>query len=99
MKNMTLEMPIVTECMATQCAYNVSNNCHARAITVGDSMHPGCDTFISESKHIKDSKRIAGIGACKMTACKFNDDLECVTDSIRVGIVRNEANCMTYAMR
>lgn len=99
MNKITIEMPLVSECMVTQCAYNVSNNCHARAITVGDSMHPGCDTFLPESQHIKDSKRIAGIGACKANSCKFNEDFECMAESIRVGTVRNEANCITYAMR
>lgn len=99
MNKITVEMPLVSECMVAQCAYNVSNNCHARAITVGDGMHPGCDTFLQGSQHIRESGRIAGIGACKVDSCKFNDDLECVAESIRVGTVRNEANCITYAMR
>lgn len=99
MNKITVEMPLVSECMVTQCAYNVSNNCHARAITVGDSMHPGCDTFLPESHHTKESQRIAGIGACKASSCKFNDDLECVAESIRVGTVRNEANCITFMTR
>lgn len=99
MNKITIEMPLVSECLVTECAYNVSKNCHARAITVGDSVRPGCDTFLPESHHIKEARRIAGIGACKATGCKFNSDFECVTDSIRIGTVRNEANCMTYAMR
>lgn len=100
MKKITIEMPLVSECQVTACAYNVGKNCHARAITVGDSsIHAGCDTFLQESHHISDKQRIAGIGACKATSCKFNSDFECVTESIRVGMVNNEANCMTFAMR
>lgn len=99
MKKITLEMPVVSKCAASACAYNVNSNCHARAITVGDSVKPGCDTFMEGSRHIKDAERIAGIGACKTASCKFNDDLECMADSVQVGMVRNEANCVTFAMR
>ena len=100
MKKIVLEMPLVSECMVSKCAYNVSNNCHARAITVGDtSEHAACDTFMPEAHHAREVRRIAGIGACKASACKFNEDFECMTDTIRVGLLKNEANCMTYAMR
>lgn len=99
MKKITLEMPIVTNCMASACAYNVNSNCHARAITIGDSLHPGCDTFMEGSRHIKQADQTAGIGACKTATCKFNEDLECMAESIQVGMVRSEANCMTYALR
>jgi hypothetical protein len=100
MKKVIIEMPLVSECLASQCAYNVNQNCHARAITVGDtSKHAACDTFMNESHHIHDTKRVAGIGACKATSCKFNDDFECMTETIRIGMVMNEANCMTFAMR
>jgi len=100
MKTICIEMPLVSECMVSQCAYNVEQSCHAKAITVGDtSRHAACDTFMSESRHTREAKQTAGIGACKATACKFNDDFECSTDMIRVGMVKNEANCMTFAMR
>jgi hypothetical protein len=42
---------------------------------------------------------MAGVGACKSTDCKFNEDLECMTDSIRVGRAGQEINCMTYSPR
>ena len=99
MKKITLEMPTVAKCMASECAYNVNSNCHARAIIIGDATHPGCDTFMNESRHIRQDQRIAGIGACKTATCKFNDDLECMAESVQVGMVRNEANCTTFAMR
>jgi hypothetical protein len=42
----TIEMPDVDGCDATECAYNMKGDCHARAITVGDGVHPGCDTRV-----------------------------------------------------
>lgn len=99
MKKITIEMPLVKKCSADECAYNIANNCHARAITIGDSIHPACDTFLDGGHHTKLASQIAGIGACKTAGCKFNDDLECIADSIQVGMVRSEANCMTYALR
>ena len=99
MKHMTIDMPIVSECLASECAYNVGMNCHAKAITVGNSLHAGCDTFFSGSGHTKATTLTAGIGACKSTNCTFNEDLECTTDSIRVAPAGQEVNCMTYSPR
>jgi hypothetical protein len=99
MKQMTIEMPLVAACSATECAYNVDKACHARAITIGDGIHPGCDTFLAGSRHAREVKRVAGVGACKVAGCKFNEDLECVTDNVRVGMVGEQVNCMTYMAR
>lgn len=99
MKKICLEMPIVAKCMVSECAYNLSSNCHARAITIGDSLQPGCDTFMAGTRHAKSATQIAGIGACKTAGCKFNEDLECMAESIQVGIIKNEANCMTFVLR
>jgi len=99
MKKITLEMPIVTRCMASECVYNANSSCHARAITIGDSIHPGCDTFLAGSLHTRQVNQIAGIGACKTVGCKFNDDHECMAESIQVGIIKSEANCTTFDLR
>lgn len=99
MKNVILQMPTVTKCMANACAYNVNSNCNARAITIGDTTHPCCDTFISISHHTKKASQVAGIGACKTETCKFNEDLECTADTISVGVQKNEPNCLTFALR
>lgn len=96
MKKITLEMPIVSKCMVTECVYNTGSNCHARAITIGNSVNPGCDTFLSGIRHTKAANQIAGIGACKTVGCRFNSDLECVAESIQVGKVKNKANCITF---
>ena len=98
MKKICLEMPVVTKCMAGECAYNVNSNCHARAITIGNSIDPNCDTFTAGSRHTKALNQIAGIGACKTAGCKFNNDLECMAESIRVGMVKDKANCMTFEL-
>ena len=96
MKTICLEMPVVKECMASDCVYNTSSSCHARAISIGDSIHPDCDTFMTGSRHAKSVNQIAGIGACKTTGCKFNNDLECMAESVQVGMVQNKANCRTF---
>ena len=94
----TIDIPLVEECSINDCAYNVSNKCHAKAITIGDGVHPGCDTsFLQQSKHARDTNIIAGVGACKVTGCAFNSDLECSADSINVGMAGGGSiNCLTY---
>lgn len=99
MKQLSIEMPLVSECSVGECAYNTDQRCHARAITVGDSVHPGCDTFLSGSAHSKARARDAGVGACKVSACKHNDDFECMTEQIVVGHSSNEIRCLTYQHR
>lgn len=94
----SIDMPQVQSCAIVDCAYNVSENCHARAITIGDGMHPGCDTaFLDAPMRANNKKRIAGVGACKVTSCMFNDDLECNAENINVGLISNSINCMTFA--
>lgn len=99
MNKIMIEMPMVANCMANDCAYNVNSNCHARAITIGDATHPCCDTFMNGSQHTKSTSRIAGIGACKTGTCQHNEDLECMADSVQVGMAQSEVKCMTFAMR
>lgn len=94
---MTIEMPMVSECAATECAYNVNACCHARAITVGDGTHPGCDTYMSASDHTREAQRMAGVGACKVTACSHNDDFECMAESIDVGLQGGTVRCLTFS--
>lgn len=98
MEKITLEMPMIDKCTATGCAYNMDRKCHARAITVGDSIQPGCDTYLEGSRHIRQVQQIAGIGACKTAGCKFNNDFECMAESVQVGMVKDKANCMTFEL-
>ena len=95
----TLEMPSVSKCGATQCGYNVGQLCHAKAITIGDEQNPGCDTFFGARDRSNDVKRVAGVGACKVSQCLHNSDYECTAKDIEVGITKDRVNCLTYHAR
>ncbi len=96
---LTIDMPVVSGCSASECTYNVEGGCHARAITVGDATHPGCDTFMDGAPHARDTSRTAGVGACKVSGCRHNDDYECTADAIDVGSSGGSICCLTYAAR
>lgn len=96
MKKITIEMPPVSQCEISRCGYNVNNHCHAKAITIGDNANPGCDTFFETKKHTKETKRVAGVGACKVNECKHNNDFECTANNIAVGLAKQKINCLTY---
>jgi hypothetical protein len=97
---MTIDMPFVAECMVNECAYNLNRQCHARAITIGDGVHPGCDTsYLNASAHTHNAKHIAGVGACKVSGCRYNEDFECSADSISVAMKDGDIRCMTYKAR
>ena len=90
------EMAPVSSCDAEHCGYNVNHQCHAKAITVGDYLNPGCDTFLDANRHSKEITRIAGVGACKIAGCRFNDDFECTAEKIKVGFLQQRINCLTF---
>lgn len=94
---MTIEMPMVADCMVSECAFNMENNCHARAITIGDGNNAGCDTFMSSTIHTKAMEQRAGVGACKVMGCTHNEDYECMASSISVGMLGQEVDCLTFA--
>lgn len=94
----TFDMPIVSSCEVSECAYNLESTCNARAITVGDGVHPGCDTYFSNSTHTHEFNRLTGVGACKVTACLHNNEFECSADSIDVGHDKNGVRCLSYAL-
>lgn len=91
---MTFEMPCIKTCSVTECAYNHDKTCHARAVTVGDGTHPGCDTFFNCGKHCG-STSAAGVGACKVSACIFNEDFECQATEIEISSDSSGAICKT----
>lgn len=97
----TIEMPDVSSCSVLQCAYNVGSACHAKAITVGDGVHPGCDTYTRSQRHSPPDTPMAGVGACKVAVCKYNRELECEAASIKVdagGEDSEDAVCATFEM-
>lgn len=99
MKEITIQMPEVKSCGVLQCGYNQTGSCHAKAITIGDTMTPECDTFFVSQAHAKNVSVIAGVGACKVSSCKFNTDFECVSESIQVGHTHDRVCCLTYKKR
>lgn len=96
----TIEMPDVSACSALSCAYNVEATCRARAITVGDGVHPGCDTFTQSQRHTPAETPVAGVGACKVAICKYNRNLECEASSIQVDAEEGpeSACCSTFEL-
>lgn len=99
MHKISITMPLVAQCSVAECAYNTNSCCHARAITVGDAVHPGCDTFLASASHSTARQRTAGVGACKTSACRHNDDYECVAEKITIGHASDSVCCLTYQRR
>lgn len=92
----TVDMPPIRSCDASQCAFNAGDMCHARAITVGDGETPHCDTYFRHDPHVRDVHRTAGVGACKVSQCVYNDDYECIADAVDVGSRNGEVYCLSF---
>lgn len=90
-----IEMPVVASCAVRQCAYNTDGDCHAKAITIGDGVHPGCDTYMRSRRHSQ-AQVNAGVGACKVLQCRYNDDFGCTATEIRVDRRGGIPVCVTY---
>ena len=58
------------------------DRCHAIAITVGRDTSPICDTLMKAAKKGELPYMNTGVGACRVENCQFNEDLECVANSI-----------------
>ncbi|SFD76250.1 DUF1540 domain-containing protein [Streptomyces aidingensis] len=91
------EMPAVNACAVQECAYNREGDCHALAITVGDSRHPHCDTFLGTGPEGGEPGATGRVGACKMADCRHNNRLECHAPGITVGYRQSEVDCLTYS--
>lgn len=94
----SLEMAVVKECKINDCAYNLQDTCNARAITIGDGVHPGCDTFFSNTTHTHELNEMTGVGACKVLSCRHNQDFECGAESVAIGRNKSGVSCLTYAL-
>ncbi|MGE0080797.1 MAG: DUF1540 domain-containing protein [Thiohalomonadaceae bacterium] len=99
MTEICLEMPLVAKCVVSDCVYNINQGCHARAITVGDATHPECDTYMGAANHTSRKQLQAGVGACKVTGCNYNEDFECMASSINVGYRGSSVHCLTFVKR
>lgn len=89
-------LPDVSMCEATDCAYNVASQCGAGAITIGDGIHPACDTYFRSNHHVHAHADKAGVGACKVSKCRYNQDFECQAASIVVRSHDQHADCSTF---
>ncbi len=94
-----MDMPVINECAVDACSYNRDNVCHALAITIGDSLHAHCDTFFSTAGKGGDPSATGHVGACKMSDCRHNVNLECQAPGIAVGSRQDQADCLTYVPR
>jgi hypothetical protein len=97
--NISAQMPAVIQCEINDCAYNAESRCHAKAITIGDSVTPSCDTVLCNSGAVRSIEARAGVGACKVNGCRYNEDLECTADGIMVGPADGGIRCLTYMAR
>ncbi len=95
---MTFSMSVVTHCEVSDCAYNLKNTCNARAVTIGNGVHPGCDTFFSNSTHTHEFNEVTGVGACKVISCMHNHEFECGAEKIEVGHDKAGISCLTYTL-
>ncbi len=91
-------MASVSDCTCSECAYNTDQSCHAIAITVGDEDNPMCDTFFNTSGR-GGTRGTAGVGACKVAACRHNENFECAAGTIHVGKLGNDSSCLSFSAR
>jgi hypothetical protein len=92
---MEKHMPQVKECEANECLYNSEGKCHTFGITVG-SEEPCCDTFMAGSSKGGIADIMAGVGACHVSACSFNDNHECSASNIKVVMKSGHPDCGTF---
>jgi hypothetical protein len=93
--SVTVTLPEVSACDAIGCTYNAGRRCHAPAITIGDTTHPMCDTFLPDSRHVA-PRAVAGVGACKVATCVHNRDRTCHAPAIAVALHGEEPDCATF---
>lgn len=94
-----MEMSMVMKCEVDDCAYNVDSCCRTMAITIGDGVHPRCDTFCQSANKGGNVGSTAGVGACKVSICNHNTNLECQAPGISVGYGEQDADCLTFEPR
>lgn len=96
---MAMQPPKILDCTMTDCSYNTNKQCHAVAITVGDSSCAMCDTYFNTSKKGGALDMTGSVGACKEADCKFNNSFECGASGIHVAPHSGHADCATFARK
>jgi hypothetical protein len=88
-------VPEVKKCTVSQCFYNKDSECGARAVLVG-SDEPVCETFIVSQQHTKHQGQ-AGVGACHIDNCQYNQSMSChACSDIEIVFSNNQAWCNTF---
>jgi Domain of Unknown Function (DUF1540) len=97
-KAMNGQMPSIRYCEEKGCGFNNKTKCHAFAITVGgpNDIRPNCDTFFETRSQCGKEGVLAGVGACKVLTCKFNEELLCRAPNINVQVYNGQAECGTF---
>jgi hypothetical protein len=92
------QMPPIRQCEEKECAFHRTSKCHAFAITVGgpEDPRPNCDTFFKTRTRCGKEDISAGVGACKVLTCKFNELLMCLAPNVNVQVYNGRAECATY---
>lgn len=92
------QMPRIMQCEEKECAFNRASKCHAFAINVGGptDVRPKCDTFFKTRTPCGREDVLAGVGACKVLTCKFNELLMCLAPRVHVQVYNGQAECATY---
>ncbi|MHC4075271.1 MAG: DUF1540 domain-containing protein [Planctomycetota bacterium] len=88
----------VVECRIRDCAYNLDNLCHARAVTIGDISGAKCGTYCSFMLAVQriDTGSTAMVGACKMGGCAYNAELNCHAEEIVIDYRQDQPECLIY---
>ena len=64
---------------------------------LGMTPYPICDTFTGQvASQCGDRSATGTVGACKVSTCEYNENLECVADGIMVGYAQGEPDCLTF---
>lgn len=93
-----MNMTPVSNCGATSCSFNQDSQCHAIAITIAiaEASKAECNTYADLSLKGGSREIIAGVGACKVTSCRNNKNLECSAPAIQIDRKDGKVLCLTY---
>jgi hypothetical protein len=67
-------------------------------ITIGRDTLPTCVTFMPDEQHFT-PRLIAGVGACKISACVHNRIRSCHAQGIDVAVKESAPTCITFRPR
>lgn len=94
-----MNMVVITGCDAKSCAHNQAGKCSAQSVTVGGRGAPRCNMFCLESGEAGDTEKGGQVGVCKMSDCKYNQELKCGAPSMRFNWQNGSALCMTCQLK